>query len=404
MMARILAVDDSALILKLIETTLSRAGYQVFAALSGPKALALVDKVRPDLVISDVSMPEMDGYELCRRLRQNPLTARAPILILTSLDSLDNKIQGFEAGADDYMVKPFQAAELCARVEALLRRSVAVTSPTIQANASIIAVFSLRGGVGVSTLAANLAIGLAQIWEFPTVLMDLAFTTGQAALMLNLPLRHSWANLASAPAEQIDTGMVEQTLLHHPSGVRVLAAPRRPEQGAMVTADQITHVIGLLSESYHYVILDLPHDFHDTSLAGLDVCQQILAVMAPEVASVRAMAAALDVFNDLEYPASKVRLALNHIFQHQGLAPREIEGALKHVIDLEIPFASDVFVTAVNSGRPPVFDAPTSPAGALLEDLAFLLSQDMHKAVEPKSPSAAWKRVTERLEKRQRKQ
>lgn len=403
MSARILAVDDSPLILKLTENVLSRAGYQVFTASSGPEALALVDRVRPDLITLDVTMPEMNGYEVCRRLRQNPVTAHAPILILTSLDSLENKIQGFEAGADDYMVKPFQAAELGARVEALLRRSATVAGPAAQVTASTIAVFSLRGGVGVSTLAANLAIGLAQIWELPTVLVDLALTTGQAALMLNLPLRHTWANLAGIPLADIDVELVDQILLDHASGTRVLAAPRRPEQGAMVNAGQITHVIDLLSQGYHYVVLDLPHDFQDTSLAGLDACHHILAVMAPEVASVRAMASALDIFEALEYPASKVHLVLNRTFQQQGLAPREIEGALKRAIDLEMPFAPDAFVTAVNSGRPPVFDAPTSPVGALLEDMAFSLSQDQHKTWQPESPTPAWKRVTERIQKRQRK-
>jgi len=401
MSVRILAVDDSPLILKVIENVLSRAGYEVITALSGPEALAVVDRARPDLIILDVTMPEMNGYEVCRRLRQTPPTAHSPILILTALDSLENKIQGFEAGADDYMIKPFQAAELLARVEALLWRATTITSPTVQGSANISAVFSLRGGIGVSTLAANLAIGLAQIWALPTVLIDLALTTGQAALMLNLPLRHTWANLAAIPLEEINTELVDQVLLDHASGVRVLAAPHRPEQGAMVNADQITRVIDLLSQHYHYLVIDLPHDFQDTTLAGLDACQQLLAVMAPEVAAVRAMASALDIFEALDYSAQKVRLVLNHTFQQHGLAPKEIEAALKRQINFEIPFAPQVFVPAVNTGRPPVFEAPTSPIGALLEDLAYSLSQDQHKAGPPASPTAAWKRVTDRLYKQQ---
>jgi pilus assembly protein CpaE len=409
MATRILAVDDSPLILKLIESILSRAGHQVFTALSGPEALALVDEVRPDLVILDVTMPEMNGYEVCRILRQTPLTAQSPILILTSLDSLENKMQGFEAGADDYMVKPFQAAELCARVEALMRRSaaalkagLAVTYPESQATASIVSIFSLRGGVGVSTLAANLAVGLAQIWALPTILIDLALTTGQAALMLDLPLRHTWADLAGVPLEEIDAALLNQILLQHASGVRVLAAPRRPEQSTMVSTDQIAHVIELLSQSYHYMILDLPHDLQDASLTGLDASHQILALMAPEVASVRAMASTLDIFEALRYPNSKVRLVLNKTFQRHGLGTQEIQGALKREIAIEIPFAPDTFVPAVNSGRPPVFEAPASPVGVLLEDLAFSLSQDKHKVEQPESPTAAWKRVVERMEKHHR--
>lgn len=141
----------------------------------------------PDLIILDIMMPDLNGYEVCRRLRRKPTMAQRPIMMLTAQDSLEERINGLEAGADDYMCKPFEAAELQARVKALLRR-VAPTSPEPEAagrQGKVIATFSLRGGIGVSTVAANLAVGLAQL-------------SGQSALMLNLPLRNSWADLGRA--------------------------------------------------------------------------------------------------------------------------------------------------------------------------------------------------------------
>ena len=411
MAACILAVDDSRLTLKLISSMLSVAGYEVATAQSGPEALSLVEDVRPDLIILDVMMPEMDGYEVCRELRRMPLTADVPVLMLTALDSLENKIKGFEAGADDYMLKPFQQTELTARVEALLRRSARSPGSVAGLNAKIIAVFSLKGGVGVSTLAANLAVALAQIWDVPTVLVDLALTAGQAALMLNLSLRHTWADLAQVPIEQMDAAVVDDVLLEHASGARVLAAPRRPEESDMVTAKTIGETIALLSQSYHYLVLDLPHDLQDKSLAGLDAAHEVLAVMSPDVASVRAMALALSVFRMLEYPAAKTRLVLNNMFAEPSaklgktcsLARQDIEATLQRAIDMEIPFAPEMFVPAVNSGVPPVFDAPNSPVGALLEDYAFHLSKEEQREQQPVSSSAAWQRVARRMQKRQRK-
>jgi CheY-like chemotaxis protein len=111
-MAKILVVDDNKLAVKMIADLLVSKGYGVSVAFSGEEALAQVrDEVR-DLVVSDLMMPEMDGYELCRRLRRDPVTAKVPIILLTSMGRISNKEAGFEAGADDYLVKPVVPAEL----------------------------------------------------------------------------------------------------------------------------------------------------------------------------------------------------------------------------------------------------------------------------------------------------
>jgi len=130
MAATILAVDDNEINLKVVKTTLAQAGYSVITAVNGMDALEKADSMRLDLIILDISMPMMDGYEVCRRLRANPKTSSVPIIILTAYNALEDKIKGFEAGADDYLTKPFQPAELQARVGVMLRRSaMAQNSP-----------------------------------------------------------------------------------------------------------------------------------------------------------------------------------------------------------------------------------------------------------------------------------
>ncbi|HPH94558.1 MAG TPA: response regulator [Anaerolineaceae bacterium] len=397
--SRILAVDDNLVNLKVIAATLAQAGFEVFTAESGPKALAKVNDIRPDLIILDVMMPEMDGYEVCRRLRANPVTARLPIVMLTANDTLEEKIKGFEAGADDYITKPFQPAELQARIKAQMRRgSTAAEAAREDAAAALqgraIGVFSLRGGVGVSSLAANLAVGLAQIWSKPVALTDLVLTAGQDALMLNLPLRNTWADLAPIPVPELDADLVHDVMTRHPSGVNLLAAPRKPEQGELINGEKVAMVMKHLKSSHHYLVMDLPHDFRETTLAGLDATDIILLVMSPELASIRAAATALEVFDTLGYPRSKVRPIINWTFEKRGLARKDIETALKLTVDLVIPFSPEAFVNGINFGTPPIAAAPSSPLGVLLEDYCYNLSTDEHKQSAPASPSEAWQRVT----------
>ena len=122
-MAKILVVDDDAAINELIKVNLELAYYKVITALDGNKGYALAKQEMPDLIILDVMMPEVDGYTVAKRIRENPATKDIPIIMLTALGMLQNKAEGFNIGVDDYLVKPFEMEELLMRVKALLKRT-----------------------------------------------------------------------------------------------------------------------------------------------------------------------------------------------------------------------------------------------------------------------------------------
>jgi two-component system response regulator RpaA len=124
--SRILVIDDDQAIAELVKINLELLGHIVTTANDGIKGLALSQQQRPDLVVLDVMMPDLDGYTVAQRLRQNPVTNSIPILMLTALGMTKDKVTGFDSGADDYLVKPFEIPELQVRIRALLRRSGSV--------------------------------------------------------------------------------------------------------------------------------------------------------------------------------------------------------------------------------------------------------------------------------------
>ncbi|MDQ7028467.1 MAG: response regulator [Ardenticatenia bacterium] len=161
---RVLLVEDDMAAAKLYRWVLMNEGFEVISATSGEEGYTLATEHTPDLIIIDVVLPGIDGYTLCRRLRQNVVTRTIPVLLLSAKGDIADKIAGLEAGADDYLAKPFHPEELAYRVKALLARYRAPTVPgaNVYARGQIIAFFSSKGGVGKTTIAVNLARGPAK--------------------------------------------------------------------------------------------------------------------------------------------------------------------------------------------------------------------------------------------------
>ncbi len=396
----VLVVDDDTLLREFTATVLRGAGFQVSTANGGHAALDQIATNRPEIVLLDVQMPGMDGIEVCRQIRRNPAYAQMPVVLLTAGNSLDERVRGFDAGADDFVAKPYDPTELQVRIRALLRR-VATPETSVPAappppKAHTVAVFSLRGGAGVSTVAANLATSLARLWGHTVGLIDLALPSGQSALMLNLPPRHSWADIVGVSLDEVDSAFLEGVMLHHASGVAVLAAPARPEQSELLTAAHVTHTLGLAREHFTYLVIELAHDFSELTLAGLDQADLVLVLLTPDLAALRATACALDVFASLDYPHERQLITLVQNIERRGLGRNEIEASLHRPIDWIIPYSAEPVTVGINTGVPLVLSAPTLPISACLEDLSWKLSREEDRKERPAQPSEAWVRLVRR--------
>jgi two-component system, OmpR family, phosphate regulon response regulator PhoB len=132
-MARVLIVDDDPDILRLVSYNISQAGFEVISASTGRKALEIAQKQHPDLIILDVMLPDVDGMEVCRTLRQQYPSRKIPIIMLTARGDEIDRVVGFELGADDYVAKPFSTRELVLRVKSILRRSGGEPSDVLHA-------------------------------------------------------------------------------------------------------------------------------------------------------------------------------------------------------------------------------------------------------------------------------
>ena len=196
--------------------------------------------------------------------------------------------------------------------------------------------------------------------------------------------------------------MLESIVGKHESGVAFIAAPTYPTEAETISSEILDASLQLLRKRYEYMVADLPHDFTDIVVHTLDIADVILLTTAPDVASIRAAAAALDTYRKLNYPPEKIKLVLNAVFPKHGMPKEKIEAALGVPVMVTIPYTADRFVEAINYGQPLISSKPDEPIAGLLEDLAFFLSRDAHKKSRPEDPTESWKRVYKRYSQRKK--
>ncbi len=250
---KILIVDDDPLFLQMIELYLKRQGYEIVTALSGRDGLKAARQEKPGVIILDVMMPDLSGYEVCRLLRQEEATAEIPILMLTAKSRLADKIEGFRAGTDDYLTKPAELVELLARVQALLARS----GQNEQSEGRLVAFWGAKGGVGVSALAANVGVMLARHGS-PAILADLQPGFGHSALQFRLGSSLSLAGLLRENSSPLNQQAIERFLVRHRSGLRVLPGGVSPTNAPGLTPETVAALLEGLRRQGDSLLLYMP--------------------------------------------------------------------------------------------------------------------------------------------------
>ena len=277
---KILIVDDDMETLRLVGMMLQRQGYEIAAANTGELALETAVKVKPSLIILDVVMPGMDGYQIARELRKNPLCTHIPILMFTAKNQMGDKIAGYGAGADDYLTKPVHPAELNAHVKALLDRMKKIkNTPEESGSGCIIGVLGCKGGLGVSTLVLNLAVSLSGMTSKEVVAVELKPGQGSWGVELDIANSYGLEKLLALPVDEITAAAVEKLAVHTSFNVRLLMASEKSQKISLPDLPEKTlAILKSLNSSIPVQVLDIGNPY----LAGFSkihkLCDQLIVL------------------------------------------------------------------------------------------------------------------------------
>lgn len=283
-MPEVLIIDDDPSVRDLLSMYLQKEQFGVRTAADGDEALALVAQQRPDLILLDIMMPDMDGFEVTRRLRGNESTAGIPILMFTAKTQLDDKVTGFEAGADDYLTKPTHPSELQAHVKALLARAGQRTEEHAAAapetRGHVIGVLAARGGLGVSTVAVNVAAGLFTRTKAEVILAEMVPGKGTLGMDLGVANQKALVKFLDGAPKDITRERVSGALMPHISGTKLLLASDHPSDMHLIgQVSQYEALVGRLGSLARFIVLDLGSGLPPFVQKLIPLCQNIVVVL-----------------------------------------------------------------------------------------------------------------------------
>jgi pilus assembly protein CpaE len=353
---RILVVDDDQDSLKLISMMLSRQGYEVSSATGGESGLQKAFNERPDLILLDVMMPDMDGFEVCKRLREEEVTASTPIIMFTAKTLVDDKIVGFEAGATDYLTKPTHPAELAARIKRALGTAPrSGGEPTAQPAGDLsnqglsIGFVGVKGGIGTSSLTASVGAILAKSQR--TIVTDIRPGQGTLAASLGLTDAANLSQLMSLAANEITGGRVAQHLVNHSSGMRLLLSSLNPQESTIPYApESILALMKAAKTQAYYCLYDLGAGLAKNTMPLIRELDKTIVLTEPNPVSLAAAKATLGELGT-RIPKGKIRLVISNRTQSTAqVSWQEVEQQLGYEVAAIISAAPDVAYQATEAG------------------------------------------------------
>ena len=375
MAEKILVVDDDIDTLRLVGLMLERQGYQIIAASTGQQALSLARIEKPALILLDLMMPDIDGITVARRLRAGPETKDILIIMFTAKGQTDDKLEGFGAGADDYLTKPTQPRELIAHVKAVLKRAGMKPAAPVKeygARGRVFGVLAAKGGVGVSTVTANLGIALHLLSKKPVIVSDFRPGCGTIGLELGINNPVGQSKLLGGDVAQIKPETIEPELTIHPCGARFLLASARPQDASASNA--VDHFAALAQQMpflSSFVILDLGAALTPVVDKVLEGCEQVIVVLEPVPQTVTQTRLLLDHLAGKMQGANRLQVVLvNRLRAGMQLSLGQVQDQLGYNVSAIFPAAPELAYQAQVSTTPIVLRQPDGVVTQQFNNLA----------------------------------
>jgi pilus assembly protein CpaE len=362
MVDKVLIVDDDLETLRLVGLMLQRQGYEIVAASNGTQALGMARTEKPVVIILDIMMPDLDGYEVTRQLRKDPDTTNIPIILFTAKSQTEDKLVGYEAGADDYLTKPVHPAELIAKIKKLmdLGRSRETTSSI---HGHVIGVIAAKGGSGVSSTAMNLALNLHSRTKLPIIAAELIPGQGTWALELGFENPENLKRLLSSQPNEITAKKVDAELTQTTRGIKFLFASSEPKDLELIGAGlQRVEIIQKLTNLGPTVVLDLGTGSFPNFDRILPVCDEIVVVFEPNPLNIARTKKLLDYIVEKGFGKSKflTLVQMNRIVSALQMSQAQISEIFKQKVEFMLPPFSEQAFSAFSKNIPLLEFSPSS--------------------------------------------
>jgi pilus assembly protein CpaE len=369
---RLLLIDDNAQFVDSIKRMLGfEPDFRIEGtAASGKEALDLMEKSSFDVALVDIHLPDIHGFELVKKILEADPTLQAIIL---SVDYGTEKIlEAMKAGARNFIQKPPSSDKLAAAIREAYQIKLAtgplidpppITKPEPRVNGKVIAIYSGKGGVGRTFLATNLALRLHSR-ETPAVLVDADLQFGDVPVFLNMHARYTIYELVGM-GEDLEQEAVEDTLLLHPTGLKVLAAPNQPEAALGITPEVMKNVLENLRGTFPYVLVDMATNLDDLAVDIFEIADLILMVMTPDIPSIKNMTNVMEVMYKLGVEQEKIEVVVNMMDQ-KDLTPKQVEDSLRMPLIGLLPYDKTSVKRSINRGEPLVLETRPGTLGQQL--------------------------------------
>jgi pilus assembly protein CpaE len=367
----VLLVDDIADIRTNVKKILGfENDFEVIGmAATGQQALSMAKELRPDIVIMDINMPDMDGLQATTQIVND--TPNVGVIIMTAQDDPSYMRLAMMAGAKAFITKPSSPDEIYRTIRTVYKRApVMKMSPAPPGYTkslevghdragNIIIVYSPQGGAGCTTVATNLASALTRE-NTRVLLVDANLQFGDVGVFLNLNAQSTLVDLVDN-VDDMDIDYFDNVVTTHSSGLKILMGPARPELAEKVIANPnaVAVILGKIRGSYDFIIVDTGLHLDEMTLSLLDIATRIILVTTPILTSIKNTRFVLDLFDQLHYSNDKTILILNRVSEDQNLRKLAIGSDkvslfLKRPVEAMIPTNEFMMLDAMRRGLPAV--------------------------------------------------